>query len=250
MAIGTAASGTTAKPAPKPRIVLIIPAWNEAEALRLVLPGIPPAAVDEVIVVDGGSCDGTERVAREAGARVVSQRAPGYGSACLTGALSTDADIVVFMDGDYADDPGELPGVLAPILADQADLVVGTRNGPGSDRDALPVHQRVGNRVAVTLIRLLYGVSLADIGSFRAIRREKLLALEMRQMTYGWPVEMVVRAARHGYRITGVPVRYRRRIGVSKVGGTLRGSLKAGYHMLAVVLSSAWSTPPRRQRGD
>lgn len=209
--------------------------------MRLVLPAISRELVDEVIVVDGGSTDGTPDAARSFGARVVQQSGKGYGDACRTGAEATDAEILVFLDGDYADDPTALPTILAPVLCGEADLVIGTRNGPGSDHDALPTHQRVGNRVCVLLLRLLYRVPLDDIGSFRAIRADTLRSLSMQQMTYGWPVEMVVKAARSGYRIQGVPIDYRRRIGESKVGGTFRGSLAAGYRMLSVILMSSLS---------
>ncbi|MDQ4044518.1 MAG: glycosyltransferase, partial [Chloroflexota bacterium] len=154
---------------------------------------------------------------------------------------ATAADILVFLDGDYADDPTQLDQILGPLLRGEADLVIGTRNGPGSDPDALPPHQRAGNRVCALLLRSLYRVPLDDVGSFRAIRADTLRSLHMQQMTYGWPVEMVVKAARKGYRIQGVPVRYRRRIGESKVGGTMRGSLAAGYRMLLVILRGALS---------
>ena len=149
--------------------------------------------------------------------------------------MADGAAILVFLDGDYADDPADLPLVLGPILDDAADLVLGTRLDR-RERGALPPHQIVGNRVATTLIALLYRRCLRDIGSFRAIRAEKLAALGMSHPTYGWPVEMVVKAARRGYRLREVPIRYRRRIGQAKAGDTLRGSLLAGYHMLHTIL--------------
>lgn len=220
-----------------PSVSIIVIAWNEAEALRRLLPEIPVGEHDDVIVVDGGSTDGTAGVAHELGVRVVAQSGRGYGNACLSGALVATSEILVFMDGDYADDPSEIARVLEPLLAGRADLTIGTRDGPGSDTGALPRHQRLGNRLFVVLLRLLYRVRLSDIGSFRAIRRDALLSLDMRQMTYGWPVEMVVRASQSRLRIEGVPVRYRRRVGASKVGGTLSGSLKAAWQMLAVILS-------------
>jgi glycosyltransferase involved in cell wall biosynthesis len=225
------------EPYDAPTIAVIVIAWNEADALRRVLPAIPRELATEVLVVDGGSTDGTPAVAREHGARVVTQRGRGYGDACLSGALATDAVVLVFLDGDYADDPLELPRVLAPLLDGRADLVVGTRDGHGTESGALPAHQRAGNRACALLARALYGVKLRDFGSMRAIRRATLLALDMREMTYGWPVEMVVNAARRGYRVEGVPVRYRRRIGASKVGGTLTGSVRAATCMLAVILA-------------
>lgn len=225
----------------RPRVAAIIPAWNEAGAIGLVIAALPRDLVDLLLVVDGGSTDGTETVAHDAGATVIPQERRGYGSACATGvraALEADAEILVFLDGDYADDPADLPRVLGPILDGTADLVLGSRLDRG-DRGALPPHQRAGNRVATTLIALLYRRRLRDIGSFRAIRADKLAALDMAHPTYGWPVEMVVKAAKRGYRIREVPIHYRRRIGQAKVGGTLRGSLLAGYHMLHTIFRYA-----------
>ncbi len=225
----------------RPRVAAIIPAWNEAAAIGQVIAAIPPGLVDVLIVVDGGSSDGTDAVARAAGATVVGQERPGYGAACAAGvraAQAVGATILVFLDGDYADNPADLPLVLGPILANTADLVLGSRLDR-RDRGALPPHQRAGNRVATTLIALLYRRRLRDIGSFRAIRADKLAALGMIHPTYGWPVEMVVKAVKRGYRIVEVPIHYRRRIGQAKVGGTLRGSVLAGYHMLRTILSYA-----------
>jgi hypothetical protein len=146
--------------------------------------------------------------------------------------------VLVFLDGDYADDPADLPLVAGPIVAGTADLVLGTRLDQ-RERGALPPHQRVGNRVATLLIALLYHRHLRDIGSFRAIRADKLAALQMSHPTYGWPVEMVVKAVKRGYRVAEVPIHYRRRIGQAKVGGTVRGSALAGYHMLHTILHYA-----------
>jgi glycosyltransferase involved in cell wall biosynthesis len=225
----------------RPRVAVIIPAWNEAGAIGLVVTALPGDLIDARIVVDGGSTDGTADVARAAGATVVGQDRPGYGTACAAGvraALADGAEILVFLDGDYADDPADLPLVLAPVLDGSADLVLGSRLDR-RERGALPPHQRAGNRVATALIALLYRRRLRDIGSFRAIRADRLAALGLRHPTYGWPVEMVVKAARRGYRIVEVPIHYRRRIGRAKVGGTLRGSLRAGYHMLRTILAYA-----------
>ena len=227
-------------------VAAIVIAWNEADALRLILPELPTDSIDELIVVDGGSTDGTADVAASLGAKVIQQSGRGYGDACWAGARAATADILVFLDGDFADDPAEFMRVLEPVLAGRADLTVSSRNGPGTEADALPAHQRFGNRLACLMIRLLYRVRMEDIGSFRAIRRETLLTLGMREMTYGWPVEMVVRAARAGLRIENVPVRYRRRIGQSKVGGTLTGSVKAGWLMFAVVARHAFGGPAQR----
>lgn len=219
----------------------IIPVWDEAESIGPVVEAISRDLVDEVIVVDGGSHDGTPELARQAGARVVGQARPGYGSACAAGvraAVERDAAVLVFLDGDYADDPADLPLVLAPVLADQADLVLGSRLAR-RECGALPPHQLAGNRVALLLIGLLYRRWLSDIGSFRAIRADRLAALQMSHPTYGWPVEMVVKATRRRYRIVEVPIRYRKRRGRAKVGGTLKGSVLAGYHMLHTIAGYA-----------
>jgi glycosyltransferase involved in cell wall biosynthesis len=225
----------------RPQIAAIILAWNEAGAIGLVVGALPRDYVDCIIVVDGGSTDGTAEIARAAGATVVGQDRRGYGAACAAGvraAVAAGAELLVFLDGDYADDPADLPLVLEPILAGRAELTLGTRLDR-RDRGALPPHQIVGNRVATILIGLLYRRWLRDIGSFRAIRADELAALRMEHPTYGWPVEMVVKAARRGYRIAEVPIHYRRRIGQAKVGGTLRGSLLAGYHMLRTIVGYA-----------
>lgn len=225
-------------------VAAIVIAWNEAEALRLVLPAVPMDMVHELIVVDGGSTDGTVAVAASLGARVVQQPGWGYGDACWAGTQAAASDILVFLDGDYADDPAEFSRVLEPVASGRAHLSLSSRDGPGTDAGALPAHQRFGNRIACGLIRLLYRAPVADIGSFRAIRRETLLGLGMTEMTYGWPVEMVVKAARQGLRIEGVPVRYRARIGQSKVGGTLRGSIRAGWLTIAVIARHAFGRRP------
>jgi glycosyltransferase involved in cell wall biosynthesis len=201
---------------------------------------VPRALVHEIIVVDNGSTDRTAARAAAAGARVVQEPRRGYGSACRAGALAAaDADVLVFLDGDRNEDPRELPRVLGPVLAGEADLVIGSRVRGGAAPGALTPQQRVGNRVVTTLLRLLYGLSLTDIGPFRAIPARVLRDLGMEHETYGWPVEMVVKAARRGYRIAEVPVSCRPRLGRSKVAGTLTGSLLAGYHLLFTTLRYA-----------
>lgn len=223
------------------RIAVIIPALNEEDAIGLVVREVPRDLVSEIVVVDNGSSDQTAEVARAAGARVIHEPMRGYGAACLAGATAVeDADILVFLDGDRSDDPAELPVVLRPVLEGKADLSIGARVPDRTQAGALPLQQRVGNRVVTWMIRLLFGVSLADIGSFRAIRAETFRILGMEHKTYGWPVEMIVKAAKRGYRVVNVPVTCRKRIGRSKVGGTLRGSLLAGYHLLATTLRYAW----------
>ncbi|MBI4736334.1 MAG: glycosyltransferase family 2 protein [candidate division NC10 bacterium] len=222
------------------RIAVIIPALNEEDAIVVVVREVPRDLVSEIVVVDNGSSDRTAEVARAAGARVIREPMRGYGAACLAGAMAVeDADILVFLDGDRSDDPAELPAILRPVLEDKADLTIGARLPDRTQPGALPPQQRIGNRVVTWMIRLLFGVSLTDIGSFRAIRADTFRILRMEHKTYGWPVEMIVKAAKRGYRVVNVPVTYRRRIGRSKVGGTLRGSLLAGYHLLATTLRYA-----------
>lgn len=220
------------------RVAVIIPALDEAGAIGRVIREIPRELVDTVIVADNGSTDGTGAIAQGAGAIVVREECRGYGRACRAGvdrATEAGADVLVFLDGDYADDPACLPRVLGPVLRGEADLVLGSRLLGRLEPGAIPPHQRFGNRVATLLILLLYRRHLSDVGSFRAIRRDRLEALGMRHATFGWPVEMVVKALRRGYHVVEVPVDYRRRIGQAKVGGTVRGSLLAGFHMVRTI---------------
>ena len=219
------------------KISVVIPTLNEAQAIAEVIGAVPQNAVQEIIVVDNGSTDGTAKLAALAGARVIYEPRRGYGSACWTGAKAArNSDIIVFLDGDRSDDPKQLEAIAAPVIQGQADLVIGSRIGGELEKDSMPLHGQLGNRIIVFLLHLLYGIRITDIGSFRAIRTPLLLDLHMEQMTYGWPVEMVVKAARKGLRIHSVPIRYRKRIGVSKVTGSLRGSILATYYMFLVPL--------------
>jgi glycosyltransferase involved in cell wall biosynthesis len=232
-------------------VTLVIPAWNEAAAIGAVLDEVPRAAVDQVIVVVGGPTDTTADVAAARGARVLIQRAPGYGAACWAGAeaaLAEGAEIVAFLDGDYADPPAELPRLLAPLRAGRADLVLGCRDLRRFPT-ALPAHARIGNRLVLGLLQVLVGAHFGDLPSFKAIRADALRQMSMREMTYGWTVEMLVKAARAGLRREEVAIEYRPRLGgQSKVAGNLRGSLRAAATLLGcAVVYVNWRPTVRRQ---
>ncbi|MGF1471503.1 MAG: glycosyltransferase family 2 protein [Rubrobacteraceae bacterium] len=235
------------------QIAAVVPALNEAPSIEQVVAGLraqPLLAAGEVIVVDNGSTDGTGETARRAGARVVREERRGYGYACRAGVLAAeDAEVIVLLDGDAADDPDDLPRVLEPLLAGEADLVVGSRALGSRDRGSMTWQQIFGNHLASFMMRTIYGVRVTDVGPFRTIRREDLLALDMREMTYGWPSEMIVKAARSGYRYREVPVSYRRRIGTSKVGDTIISSLKVGWYIISTILRySRWQPSKQAER--
>jgi glycosyltransferase involved in cell wall biosynthesis len=232
-----------------------VPKTEEPEALRVVIPCLDEeaaigalvralrvnldAARDRVIVVDNGSRDGTATAARAAGAEVVREPRRGYGRACLAGVRVAGDGIAVFLDGDGADSPDDLDQVIAPVREGRADLVVGARRR--REQGSMTAFQRFGNRLATGLITRLCGAQVSDLGPMRAIRVERLLELELRARTYGWSTEMTVKALRTGYRYLEVPVQHRRRIGVSKVSGTLSGSLRAGARILwTAVRWSRW----------
>ena len=227
----------------KPVIDVLIPAWNEENALPLVIAGIPKAWVRQVIVCDNGSTDRTAVVAGKAGAQVVSEPNRGYGNACLAGMrylkarpASEQPEIVVFLDGDYSDYPEELPQVVAPILDGGKDMVIGSRRLGGMEPGAMTPAQRFGNWLAPLLIRVFYGYRFSDLGPFRAIRWESLLALDMQDRNFGWTVEMQVKAAKQGLKCAEVAVRYRKRAaGHSKVSGTAKGTVLAGWKIITTI---------------
>lgn len=219
------------------RISVIIPTHNEAQAIERVLADLPRDLATEVIVVDSNSTDGTPDIAARMGARVIPEPRRGYGRACLTGlAAAKSPDIVVFLDGDYSDRPSELPVLLAPIIENRADIVLGSRLQKQRSAGALPWHQAFGNRLAAALIRLFYGLKITDLGPFRAGRADVLRALGLEEPTYGWAVEMILKGALAGYRVVEVPVSYYPRIGKSKISGTLKGTIGAGWFILSLIV--------------
>lgn len=227
-------------PATQPPLIdVIIPAYNEEKSIANVLAEIPAGLVREVMVVDNNSTDRTGEVAEAVGATVLRENRPGYGYACLAGMARCfgrpapeQPDIIVFLDGDYSDYPEEMTALVAPILRGEADMVIGSRALGQREAGSMLPQQIFGNWLATTLLRRLYGAQFTDLGPFRAIRREALQRINMQDTTYGWTVEMQLKAARLKLRSVEVPVRYRRRIGISKVSGTVKGTLGAGYKIL------------------
>lgn len=218
-------------------IDVIIPAYNEEQSIGKVVDDIPKSMVRHIIVANNNSSDRTREVAEQAGAIVVDQPTPGYGNACLKGMdylarLDQKPDIIVYIDGDYSDYPEQLPEVVAPIVDQNMDLVIGSRATGDLEKGAMMPQQIFGNWLATTLIQLIYGYSFTDLGPFRAIRYDKLMQIDMQDKTFGWTVEMQVKAAKLKLNCTEVPVKYRKRIGVSKVSGTIRGTILAGHKIL------------------
>lgn len=220
-----------------PIIDVIIPAYNEERSIGKVIDDIPQAKVRHIIVCDNNSSDSTGQVARAHGAIVVHAPEKGYGNACLTGMkylkdLKQSPDILVFIDGDYSDYPEQLPMIVNPIIDRDVDMVIGSRALGHQERGAMEPHQRFGNWLATYLIRMFYGYHFTDLGPFRAIKWTKLMELEMKDTNFGWTVEMQVKAAKQKLKTTEVAVDYRPRIGVSKVSGTVKGSVLAGQKII------------------
>jgi glycosyltransferase involved in cell wall biosynthesis len=219
----------------KPFVSVIIAALNEEEAIAHVIKRVPRDLSDEIVVVDNGSRDRTAEVAAAAGARVVHEPVPGYGRAFRAGlrALSLECEIVVFLDGDGSDCPEAIPLLVAPLAEGRADFVIGSRARGSREKGSMNAHQLLAGYAIGAALALLYGVRYTDMGPMRAIRRNALLGLGMREMTYGWNLEMQMRAARAGLRIVEIPVAHRRRTGgVSKVSGNLAGTLRASWRIL------------------
>ena len=220
------------------QIAVIIPAFNEEKSIGKVVNAIPKDLVQTIIVVNNNSTDDTINVANSAGAIVLTENRKGYGWACLKGMdylKNQSPDIVVFLDGDFSDYPEEIIHLIEPIINQNMDMVIGSRVLGKREKGSLLPQQRFGNWLATKLIRLFYGVKFTDLGPFRAIRYDKLIALNMADKTYGWTIEMQIKAAKKKYHFCEVPVRYRKRIGVSKVSGTIKGTLLAGIKIIFAV---------------
>ena len=222
------------------KTVVIIPALNEERSIGQVIADIPRDLATEIVVVNNGSTDSTAQVASDCGATVIDEEKRGYGQACLAGMdyiknSSYMPDIMVFLDADYSDYPQEMKNIISPITEEGYDLVIGSRTIGERQKGALLPQALVGNYVATRLIKLLYRVDFTDLGPFRAIRYDKLLSLDMRDRTFGWTVEMQVKAAKKGFRCAEVPVSYRKRIGTSKVTGTITGSVMAGVKIIWMI---------------
>jgi glycosyltransferase involved in cell wall biosynthesis len=218
------------------RISVIIPAYNEESSIGLVLDALPQEKIHEIIVVDNCSTDATARVAQEHGARVVKEPRKGYGSACLKGIDELDdPDIVVFIDGDFSDFPEEIVLLIGPIETGEKDFVLGSRMIFQKSQLALLPQARYGNRLAILLIKLFFKYEFTDLGPFRAIRYSSLMSLGMQDRDFGWTVEMQIKALRNGLRIHEVPVNYRKRVGISKITGTLSGTIRAGTKIIYTI---------------
>ncbi|MBX2819155.1 MAG: glycosyltransferase family 2 protein [Rhodothermaceae bacterium] len=228
------------------RVLVIIPAFNEARSIGLVVNDLPRDLIEEVVVVNNASTDETEENAKKAGATVVREDRQGYGWACLKGmeyARTKEPDVIVFLDGDYSDHPEEIADLLEPIKRNEVDFVIGSRMTGKKEPGAMLPQALLGNRLACWLMWLFWRGHFTDLGPFRAIRYKHLMALGMEDKTYGWTIEMQIKVLKAGYRYTEVPVSYRKRVGVSKITGTISGTLKASYKILWTIAKYAFSAP-------
>lgn len=224
----------------KPSVFVIIPAFNERLSIGHVLNDIPKDIVTEIIVTDNGSTDDTGNIAKNSGATVLREDRKGYGYSCLKGmnyleSIAGADDIIVFLDGDYSDFPDEIPMLIAPILESGYQMVIGSRVSGERQAGSLLFQQIAGNWLATKLIKLFFGAEFTDLGPFRAIRWDSLQKMNMQDKTFGWTVEMQIKAAKNKLRFTEIPVNYRKRIGVSKVSGTIKGTIMAGYKILFTI---------------
>ena len=228
-------------------VVVIIPAYNEELSIAKVIAEIPQPPVLNIIVADNNSSDNTVKNACAAGAIVVNENEQGYGAACLRGiaeARRMNAEIIIFIDGDYSDYPEEIPTLLQPVLSGEYDFVIGSRKLGKVEKGGLTPQQRFGNWLACLLMRWLMGVNYTDLGPFRVISMDALLKLDMQDHNYGWTVEMQLKAVKCGLRVTELPVRYRKRIGKSKVSGTVKGVVMAGYKIIVTIFRYALECDP------
>jgi glycosyltransferase involved in cell wall biosynthesis len=228
----------------KPIIDIIIPAYNEEDSIAKVINDIDKALVREIVVVDNGSSDQTAKIAGQAGATVLSEYKKGYGSACLRGIEHISSklvtpDIVVFIDADFSDHPQEMNQLITPIAEAEFDLVIGSRTLGKREKGSMAPQQIFGNWLATGMMRLFYQIHFTDLGPFRAIRWKKLLELNMQDQTYGWTIEMQLKAAKQKFKYAEVPVSYRKRIGMSKISGTMKGTILAGYKIISTILKHA-----------
>ena len=222
------------------KVSVIIPALNEELSISMVIDDLPKDIIDDIIVVDNGSSDSTVSVAEKAGARVLKETTRGYGAACLKGiSLAQDPDIIVILDGDYSDYPDRISLLLDPIIEQEYDMVLGSRVLGKAEKGSLTMPQIIGNRLATCLIAKVTGFKYTDMGPFRAIKKEKIKDLKMKDKNYGWNVEMQIKAVKHGFKIKEVPVDYRNRIGESKISGTVSGVIKAGTKIIYSVFKYA-----------
>lgn len=221
-------------------IKVIIPAFNEENGVGQVISEIPKGLIHEIVVVNNASTDNTEQIARQAGATVLREPTPGYGRACLKGIdylknSNPKPDIVVFLDADHSDYPEEITELIRPILSDSVDLVIGSRALGKKEKGSMTLQQIFGNWLATRLLKLFYNVKFTDLGPFRAVKFVSLMKLEMQDKTYGWTVEMQLKAAKKKMKCVEVPVRYRKRIGFSKISGTIKGTVMAGYKIISTI---------------